>query len=412
MSLGTNLRGRSLYPLVAGGAACLFATAHCVPATPSVSPPALEAFRESQVGRLLGPHVDGLDSWDALQRLWSEHGTTIPPMGLLAIADGFLRAQRPRAAAEVLAEAVRRSEEPVVRGTAELLLGWIALATGDTAAAREHSSRLTDGEGSWGALVASVLFGLAAASEGAGHEAFEVLHEVMNDGSTSESLRAVAALGSGYALYWERDYAAAADVLRRAAGTFSGTPIGDDARYAAAMAEYRAGSREIALEKLRDLAGADGEQGTSRAPKHALVALHPRAIFRESLRSYRGARLVPPDEQIVSIFDLDGRALARAALAQLSGDSNRKPILGSGGHSPPATQSDSFAEPIPVSASAGTSTPAANRTTAGHLPGNAEPAGTRWWLWTFLALVALVLTTLRRRHAATRDGAGQRRRYH
>jgi tetratricopeptide (TPR) repeat protein len=360
------------------------------------------AFSDSAMGRMLAPYLNGdADSPDTLRRLFRQQSNTIPPPVLLALADGLLRAHKVRMASAALEEALTRTDEPDVAIWAAFGLGWIALAEGDPAAARGRFEVIVQ-DGDWGAATATTLVTLANASGGAGLAAATRFDDVAEADASSYSLRVANRLLSGYAYYWAGQYAAAAKAFARGATEFPETPLTDDARYAAAWSRYRAGEQEIAIQELRHLAGAErtGAGGVSAA----LMALRPDGVLRETLRGYRGASMQPPDALLVQMLDLDGRALARAALARVDAPETVPPPEAGireldGAVAPAVVEQPRASEQLPPSQDAPRAAP--------------EPRTRTHALWLLLALLAIgaALATRRRRQAgvATTPWRSERR---
>jgi len=281
-------------------------------------------------------------------------------------------------------------------------LGWIELAAGDPTAARGRFEVIVR-DGDWGAATASTLVTLATASGGAGLAAAARFDEVADADATPYSLRVANRLLNGYAYYWAGQYAAAAKAFARAATEFPETTLTDDARYAAAWSRYRAGEHQPALDELRVLAGAEPTGGA--AVSAALMTLSPPGVLGETLRGYRGAGVQAPDALLVKMLDLDGRALARAALARVDATGavpSPRPDLGRGDvPSTPAAIEQPRADEQAPPAQADTRAAAPESRSRTHV------------VWLLLALLALAaaLATRRRRQAgvATTPWRNERR---
>jgi len=248
----------------------------------------------------------------------ARHGTdSLPTPALLALADAYARDGRPRRARRVLTDLLARTPPPNLAAWAEHGLGWIALASGDSAGARLHYGRLAAGgvEAALGTLVVALLDGI----DGRVDQAATVLDRIAVAADTPWQLRPAALLGAAYAHYWAKDYGPAAVRFASVAEQFPGSPLSDDARYAAAWTRLQAGDRE-AIAALQRVA-AEPSSGRAKARVGpGLVRLAPATLLRSGARQYRRAPLLQPVEQLVALLDVDGPALARAALRQIGID--------------------------------------------------------------------------------------------
>jgi len=240
------------------------------------------------------------------------------------------------------------------------------------------------------------VLGLIAATGGT-TESIALLDQIAVAPESPPALRMVARLGSAYARYWGRDYAAASAAFEAAAVEDPTGPLADDARYGAAWALYRSGDVEGALAGLRALAGTEEGENDSHVGR-ALMNLEPRAVFRGSLRRYRAARIGPPHEQLLSLLDLDGVALARAALGRIAGAREEagpeRELTSAMERATPFSSATPESRAAPVATGQhGTSDPASAQ---GAREASARPAGpqrNRAWLALFAALLVVALVT-------------------
>lgn len=249
----------------------------------------------------------------ALHRLRRERQENLPPVALLALADSRLRSGNRRAAARLFEQVLARGPGEPWAGWAELGLGWIALAEDDSVRARQRFERVAAGSApSRG--VASLAIGLIDLDDGMTEAAMERLDGLANDSEAPPSLRQAAALGVAYTWYWAGGYREAVDAFGRASLVVPGGRLWDDGRYGAAIARWHAGEREPALVELRAL----GRMPSPAAPDDGFATealdLEPGAVIRAGLARYRRLPFRTPEDQVVSLLDRDGPALAREEL--------------------------------------------------------------------------------------------------
>jgi tetratricopeptide (TPR) repeat protein len=349
--------------------------------TPSLS--------DSAVGRMLGPFVTGdLDDPQSLRALWRQDKATLPAPVLLALADALLRAHKTRMAEEVLEHALERAQDPETAGWAALGLGWLELASGDAPSAQARFEAIAR-DGQWGSLLASALVGLAAASRG-DVRAAALLDEIARTDESPYALKIATRLATGYAYLWAGQYQPAADAFGHAAAEYPECVLTDDARFGAGVALTRLGETRLAEVEFGKLAD-EHPGGDDGALPATLVDLTPGGVLRATLRRYRGAGFGPPEEQLVRMLDLDGRALALAAATRDGGAA--AVVAGTAGAGVVTTAAE------PPSDDGGAET-ARTRTA-----GSARAAWSFWLPWLALLLLALVL--LRRRHASTARSASR-----
>src|SRR5262249_32693979 len=218
-----------------------------------------------------------------------------------------------RQAARLFSEVIHREPGEPLEGWARLGLGWKALRAGDVDAARPYLEEIA-AAGTATSGLAKLLVALIDAGDGT-RAAVETFDQVAADPSVSSDLREVGRLGGAYARYWAGDFRSATPAFEAVVRDYPASKLRDDAQYAAAWSQVRAGERAAGEAALRSLA--------SDAPKHGpavseeLVNLDPRALLRAGFGRYRRGPLRPPEDQVVELLDGDGRALARAALRHL-----------------------------------------------------------------------------------------------
>jgi tetratricopeptide (TPR) repeat protein len=205
-----------------------------------------------------------------------------------------------------------RDVGPVPHAWARYGLGWILLADGRFAAAVEQYQAIVAGGSNWS--TASILLAMLGAGSDARMEDTVARAVAAENGWPAQRL--VGTLGMAYERYWSGDPAAAVAIFEQAAAMDPTSLLVDDARYGAAWSRYRAGDREGALRALRKLApGRPAPLG--RRIGRGLVELDRRAVFRESLRRYRGPPPQTPDQRLVTLIDLDGLVLADEAIRRI-----------------------------------------------------------------------------------------------
>ncbi len=254
---------------------------------------------------------------------------TLPPPVLLGIGDAQLRAGRPDAAAQAFQAVLAQSPPAMWTGYAEMGLGAVALAAGDFADAGGHYRRaLAIGTGDL--TVPRLVVALIDAASGAGAAALPALEAIAQDASQPPSQRSLAALMIAYARWWAGDEGAAGAFDAAAAVDPSGR-FADDARYGAARARLASGDAAGALDALRALARERTATPEAGRPTPELVDLTPGAVLAGDPRAARARPIGAPADMLAASFDLNGPALARAALRRLrrgsAGDANPGPLV-------------------------------------------------------------------------------------
>jgi len=263
----------------------------------------------------------------ALLRLGGGSIEGMPVVLLLAMADVHLRAGRVRSATRFFQEVAARDAGAPWAGLADLGLGWAALVRGRYQDAEAHYGRVAEPRDL--AAIARVLGGWATAMRGRSGEAVAALDPVVSGGAV-ENVRAAAILGAGYARFWEGSYDEAATTWQRMSVIAPSSRLADDARYAAAWAQLRAGNRSHALAELAALAASAPSDPASASIPRARLELVPRSVLRVRNPAAQDlSTAAAPDVRMVAMLDADGRALARAALALVGGPDAPAPEGGS-----------------------------------------------------------------------------------
>jgi hypothetical protein len=356
------------------------------PDSPAIGSVEREALAEFQ--------RDPMANGKALLRLSAGSARRLPLVTLLAAADVHLRAGRTRTATRFFREAARREAGPPWDTFARLGLGWTALARHDFQAAAKYY-RGVDAAGPLGGI-ARVMMAWLTAFRGRYAESVPLFDRAAAATDLPPTIRQVAMLGAAYARYWLGSFDDAAAAFDRLVSPPS--VLSDDARYGAAWSRVRAGDLDSALPALVALAG---EASADTAPKRvseAAVSLSPATVARSGRESTaRISGFAGPDARMVAMFDGDGAALARAALALLG----REDELGT--HPVPAADAAALAERDAGSAASSVRSQPASKDSARSAPTSAtNPAapGPTWWraFWITVGLLALAsLVVLRRR---------------
>jgi hypothetical protein len=299
-----------------------------------------------------------LDDWDfaparhraALVQIARAQAPTLAVDRVLALGDALLRTGEPGIAGRLFRNVLARDVGPVPHAWARYGLGWILLAEGRFGAAVKQYRAIVAGGSNWS--TASIVLAMLGAGSDARMEDTVARAVAAENGWPAQRL--VGTLGMAYARYWSGDPAAAVAIFERAAAMDTTSLLVDDARYGAAWSRYRAGDREGALRALRQLAP-DRPVPLGRRINRGLVKLDRRAVFRESLRRYRGPPPQTPDQRLITLIDLDGLVLANEAVRWIEAEAGRPPERGdeiTEARRPPATPAT-----IPVASSPGAAAP-------------------------------------------------------
>ena len=252
----------------------------------------------------------------ALRRFRHEPGASLPPVLLLAMADARLRGGNTRAAARLFDEVLSRDPGEPWAKWADLGLGWVALSEGEPLRARARFEHAADG-GAPSSAVASLAVALIDLDDERDEAALERFEGLAADARVPPAVRQAAALGVAHVWLRAGGYPEAAEAFDRAAGMIPGGRLWDDARFGAAVARRDAGEREEGLAALRAL----GRMPSPGTPTDRLARtrldFRRGALLQAGLERYRRLPFRVPEEQIVSLLDRDGPALARAELRLL-----------------------------------------------------------------------------------------------
>ncbi len=308
---------RRLQPSIGASAALVIALVMCAEGALSAAvAPQPDSTAPSAWAAALARYAR--DPWrarGALRILRRQDPALLPTPMLMAVADSYLRAQKAPQASAVFAQVLEREPGEPWNAWAHLGLGWAALAQGDSAGARAHYAQVAEA-GTPSSAVARLVGALIDAGDGRTMEAARGFERIAADGHAAPGLRQAAALGVAYAHYWGGDYGDAAAAFDEVAVSTSAA-LADDARYGAARARFRAGDESGALSAFRELAGEPGRDRVMRRISDRLVQLDRDAVVSAAFARYRRAPLSAPEQQFAALFDLDGGALARAALRRL-----------------------------------------------------------------------------------------------
>jgi tetratricopeptide (TPR) repeat protein len=305
----TRVRARRA---MAAGLLVVALAGHTTPAKAAEPPP----LPQEWLTALQDYAKDPVHNRRALRRFRHEPGALLPPVLLLAMADARLRGGNTRAAARLFDEVLSRDPGEPWAGWADLGLGWVALSEGDPSRARARFEHAADG-GAPSSAVASLAVALIDLDDERDEAALERFEGLAADARVPPAVRQAAAIGAAHVWLRAGGYREAADAFDRAAGMIPGGRLWDDARFGAAVARRDAGEREEGLAALRAL-GRMPSPGTP-TDRLARTRLDPRrgALLRAGLERYRRLPFRVPEEQIVSLLDRDGPALARAELRLL-----------------------------------------------------------------------------------------------
>lgn len=252
----------------------------------------------------------------ALFRVARRSAADLPPVFRIAVADAHMRAGHLRTAAQQFEDMMKDESGQPWRGLAAVGRGWIAARRGELEGAREYFAEAATAPGSTG-LLGDVLVGMLDAGAGAVDEAAARFARVAAHPEATNDLRLAATMGEGYAKLWTGDDAGAIATFQRARTSDSDSGLGDDARYAAALAQWRQGDRVAAEEALRELADAKTATPGARASLTSL-RLDPRGLVRGGARRYRELPLRMPADQVLAVLDGNVRPMARSALRKLA----------------------------------------------------------------------------------------------
>jgi prolipoprotein diacylglyceryltransferase/tetratricopeptide (TPR) repeat protein len=261
-----------------------------------------------------------------LRRL-ARHGTDgLPPFVLLALADAEMRANHGRKARRLFEAVIDTQPGEPWNSWSELALGAMALRSGDVDEARAHYESAA-GAGTATAPLAMLLGAMVEVQDGDPAKAIIAFRRVASMQEASPPVREAARIGAAYAQYWSGDFAGAAAAFQAVADANPGGPLADDGRYGAAWSRHRAGDDAGALPALRTLAAEASGRGRRQPISNALIDLEPKAVMKVGVTNSRKGPVAMPDQAAVQSIDLDGVALARAAIRFVEKGGPRNPSV-------------------------------------------------------------------------------------
>src|SRR5262245_24080961 len=205
-------------------------------------------------------------------------------------------------------------------GWGKLGLGFLQLARGRMVEARPHYEAAASGGFR---DTASVVLALLDAQDGKMTQAAAVLDALAHDPSRNSSVREAAGLGVGYVRFWAGEYDGAALAFAAVADAHPGGPLADDALYGLAQSFVQLGdpvTAEQVLERTSEMPAAGF--GDARV-RPALRTLSLREILRATRKRYDSVPVGQPDQMLVALLDVNGRALANKGLASLAEHAER-----------------------------------------------------------------------------------------
>jgi prolipoprotein diacylglyceryltransferase/tetratricopeptide (TPR) repeat protein len=265
-----------------------------------------------------------------LRRL-ARHGTDgLPPFVLMALADAEMRAHHGRRARRMFQAVVDSQPGEPWNSWSELALGSLALRAGDLEEARLHSERAA-GAGAGAAPLAALLEAMAEVRNGDPAKALVAYRRVAAMPEASPPVREVARIGAAYAQYWSGDFSGAAAAFAAVADAHPDGRLADDGRYGAAWARHRAGDDAGALPALRALAAEASGRGRRQPISNALINLEPKAVLKVGTLKATSGPVTMPEQAVIDATDLDGVALARAAIRFVESGEHREPAVPAAG---------------------------------------------------------------------------------
>lgn len=249
----------------------------------------------------------------------------LPPVARVAIADAELRSNHLHRADRLFDQLIQQDEEGPWAGIAAIGRGWVAARRGRLEDARDYFDAASAAAGDTG-MLGDFMVGMIDAGNGDGDSAIERFSRIAESPDASGNLRVAATMAGGYARFWMGDDAGARESFDAVQEMAVDEPVTEDARFAAALSQWRSGDADGAADRLRSLADAP-DQGARGESSRALAALHPRAIVQASARRYRSLPLRMPAEQLLPLLHANTRAVARVALRRLqAGSAAPRPI--------------------------------------------------------------------------------------
>jgi MYXO-CTERM domain-containing protein len=378
---------------VALGIACSRALAGAAPA----SPPATAA--------------PGGNGWPGrLSKIPGPMPTT--PQDMLMMADALLRGGHEPEARLVLQQVIAQySDTPWVRWS-YLGLGFLELARGHFDQARPfYDAAATPGFSQDTALV---VLALLDAQAGNTATAAATLDRLAVDASVRQAVRDAAAVGAGYVRYWAGDYEGAAVAFAVLPDNNPGSPLADDALYGLARSFQHLGDPEGAEEVLERINEMEAQGFDDAHVRPALRQLELREIVRATRKRYGDVPWGQPDQMLIALLDVNGRALAKGTLAALAKQQKRAAqgtkVAAAAGDAKAYLKRRSMVHISPDAPmgtapsgereSHATVTPADDgnaKPTAEHASPDAPGGGGAGWLFLLLLLIAAFVIVIRRR---------------
>jgi tetratricopeptide (TPR) repeat protein len=291
--------------ILALGLACAPRLAVAQPASP---PPGRDAAAKQRANRL--SKIPGMP-------------TTAPDM--LMLADKLVRGGHVLEGRAVLQEVIEQFPGSGWAKWADLGLGFLELARGNFDQARPYNdAAATPGFSQNTALVVVALLDAQAGNNTA---AAATLDRLAVDATVPQVVRDAAAVGAGYVRYWAGDYEGAAIAFAVLPDNNSGSPLADDALYGLAQSFLRLGDHEGAEEVLERINEMPAQGFDDAHVRPALRRLELVEILRATRQRYEALPPVmgQPEQMLLALLDVNGRALAEGTLQTLAKQGRRAP---------------------------------------------------------------------------------------
>jgi MYXO-CTERM domain-containing protein len=243
------------------------------------------------------------------------------PQDMLMMADALLRGGHEPEARLVLQQVIAQyADTPWVRW-AYLGLGFLELARGHFDQARPfYEAAATPGFSQDTALVVMALLDAQAGNTA---NAAATLDRLAVDASVRQAVRDAAAVGAGYVRYWAGDYEGAAVAFAVLPDNNPGSPLADDALYGLARSFQHLGDPKAAEEVLERINEMEAQGFDDAHVRPALRQLELREIVRATRKRYGDVPWGQPDQMLIALLDVNGRALAKGSLAALAKQQKR-----------------------------------------------------------------------------------------
>jgi MYXO-CTERM domain-containing protein len=245
--------------------------------------------------------------------------STAPDM--LMMADALVRSGHVLEARLVLQQVIAQFPDSGWAKWGALGLGFLELARGHFDEARPfYEAAATPGFSQDTALV---VLALLDAQAGDTATAAATLDRLAVDASVRQAVRDAAAVGAGYVRYWAGDYEGAAVAFAVLPDNNPGSPLADDALYGLARSFQRLGDPKAAEEVLERINEMEAQGFDDAHVRPALRQLEFREILRATRKRYGDVPLGQPDQMLIALLDVNGRALAKGSLAALAKQQKR-----------------------------------------------------------------------------------------